>query len=113
MLSKLFMRHKTPAPRFAPGLFFGLIVVFAVLSQTKPAIGLAGLGTLAIMTAGLVELNREQIWDQYNKAYKKRKGWHSRWTEPKPTYYTLNVVVLWPVVATLGVLCLWAAYTIG
>jgi hypothetical protein len=112
MLARLFFRHKMPPPRFGQGLFLGLVIVFAVIAQVKPAIGLAGLGTVAIITAALVELNRERIWEDYRKLYKKSKGLKGVWHEPRETYYRINIVILWPFVAVLGVLSLWVAYMI-
>jgi hypothetical protein len=112
MLSRLFFRHKIPQPRYAQGLFFGLILVFGAIAQVKPVVGLAGLGTVAIIAAALIELNRERIWNDYRAYFKKHKGVKGMWAEPKPIYYTLNVSFLWPFVACLGVLCLWTAYTL-
>jgi hypothetical protein len=107
------MRHKTPAPRFAPGLFLGLLVAFTLIGESRPVIGLVGLGTTLIITAVLIELNRQRIWDDYKKAYKKTKGVSGLWTKPNPVYYTINVVFLWPFIIFLGVVSLWAAYIIG
>jgi hypothetical protein len=112
MLSRLFMRHKTPQPRYAQGMFFGLVLAFGVIAQIKPIVGLTGLGTVAIIAAALIELNRVRIWDDYRKYYKKHKGVLGLWSEPKKIYYTLNVSFLWPFVACLGVLCLYVAYTL-
>lgn len=110
LISHLFTRHKTPAPRYAPGLFLGLVVAFGVLGQTKPVVGLAGLGTVLIVTGVLIELNRVRIWDNYRKTYKKQKGLANIWNKPSPIYYTINVAFLWPFIVFLGVVCLYAAY---
>lgn len=112
ILSHLFTRHKTPAPKFAPGLFLGLIVVFAFLGQIKPLFGLVGLGTTLLVAGVLVELNRQRIWDDYRKNYKKNKRNASTWTQPNQVYYTINVAFLWPFIIFLGVVCLWAAYVL-
>ena len=110
LISHLFDRHKKPAPRFAPGLFIGLIVVFTLIGQTKPLIGLTGLGTTLLVTGVLIELNRIRIWENYKAMYKRGRKAKSIWTKPNPVYYTINVVFLWPFMIFLGIMCLWAAY---
>jgi len=110
ILSNLFIKHKTPQPRFAPGLFMGLLAAFILLGQTKPLYALVGIGTTVIVAAVLVELNRVRIWEDYRQAYRKQKGLKGAFTAPNPVYYTLNVVVLWPSILILGVMCLWVAY---
>ena len=113
MLSRLFLRRHLPEPQFGPSLFLGLVAIFALVVQIKPAVGLAGLGTTALVAAMLIELNRVRIWESYRTAYKKRKALHSPWNEPRRIYYTLNVAFLWPLVAMFGVLCLVAAYCLA
>ena len=113
MLSKLFHHHRKAKPRYAEGLFLGLLLMFALLTQIKPAFGLVGLGTLAILAAGVVELNSQRIWDEYRKGYKKQRRFTGFWHEPKDIYFKLNVYVLWPLVALLGALCLWAGYRLA
>jgi hypothetical protein len=113
MLSNLFRRHKTPAPRFAPGLFLGLIVIFAASTYYRPVVGLTGLGVTAIIIAVMVELNGARIWDTYRKSYKKRRGMAGVWSAPNKVYYDLNVRILWPFVGFLGLVCLWAAYSLA
>lgn len=112
LISQLLVRHKAPAPRFAPGLFMSLLVAFTILGQTRPVVGLTGLGTTLIITGVLVELNRVRIWETYRKSYKKPKGLAGHWTKPNPAYYTVNVVLLWPFIIFLGTICLWAAYAL-
>jgi len=113
LLSNLIIRHKTPHPKFAPGLFLILLIVFGVLGQYKPVFGLVGLGTTAIITAVLIELNRETIWETYRKSYKKQKGMLGAWSKPNRVYYTINVLFLWPFVLFLGIICLWSAYVLA
>ncbi|HSX01661.1 MAG TPA: hypothetical protein VLF67_05470 [Candidatus Saccharimonas sp.] len=113
MLSRLFNRHPIPQAQFAPGLFLVLIIIFGLVAQIRPVFGLACLGTTSILAAALIELNRVRIWEMYRKAYKKHKAFHSPWHEPRDTYYRINVVILWPLVAALGALCLWAAYELS
>lgn len=108
-----FSRRHPPAPKFAPGLFVGLLAAFTLLGQTRPVFGLAGLGTTLVAAGCLVELNRQRIWEEYRKRYRKMKGISSLWSKPDPIYYTLNVVFLWPLIIILGILCLWAAYVLG
>jgi len=112
-ISHLFTHHKTPKPRFAPGLFLGFLVAFVLLGQTKPVFGLVGLGTTLIVTGVLVELNRQRIWDDYVKAYRKRKGLKGILTKPNEIYYTINVLFLWPLIIFLGFICLWSAYLLA
>jgi len=113
LISNLFVRQKTPAPRFAPVLFLALLILFAIIGQTRPAIGLAGLGTTAIITAVLVEVNRKRIWETYRKNYRRQKGFKGALTGPNRIYYSINVRILWPFILFLGVVCLWAAYSLS
>jgi hypothetical protein len=113
ILSHLFTRHKTPQPRFAPGLFVGLIIAFTILGQVKPVVGLVGLGTTLIVTGVLVELNRQRIWDDYRKSFRKQRKVASLWTKPNPVYYTINVMFLWPFIIFLGLVSLWVAYLVA
>ena len=109
-----FFRRSMPQPRFALGLLLGLVVAFMILLRERPILGLSGLGTVAIIAAGLVEANHSRIWEAYRQQYKKRsKRDQSVWTRPSEAYYRMNVIVLWPLVAILGVWCLWLAYTMG
>jgi hypothetical protein len=110
LISHLLIGHKVPSPRFAPGLFVGLVALFALLGQTRPAVALAGLGTVLIITGTLIELNRQRIWEGYRKSYRKRKGLLGLWTKPNHMYYTINVMFLWPFIIFLGIVCIWAAY---
>ncbi|MBW4062176.1 hypothetical protein HJC99_06400 [Candidatus Saccharibacteria bacterium] len=110
MFHHLFRRNKTPQARFAPTLFLILITVFVIVMRARPVLGLAGLGTTLLVVAGLVIVNRDRIWDNYKKSYKKTKGWRGRFTELNKTYYYINVVLLWPFIAALGLVCLCAAY---
>jgi len=110
LLSNLLPGHKTPPPRFAPGLFLGLLFLFVLIGQARPNIALAGMGTTLIITAVLVELNRKRIWEEYLQRYKKRKGLNGFWAKPNHVYYSINVRVLWPFILFLGFMCLYAAY---
>ncbi|GAC1602030.1 MAG: hypothetical protein NVS3B29_04580 [Candidatus Saccharimonadales bacterium] len=74
---------------------------------------MAGLGTLLIIGGALVEINRQRIWENYGKQYRKRKGLKNFWTKPNHTYYTINVLFLWPFIIFLGVICLWVAYSLA
>jgi hypothetical protein len=113
LMSNMFLRHKTPRPRFAPALFILLLAAFAIIGQARPIIGLVGIGTTAIITGVLVEINRENIWETYRKQYKKNKSLKALWTAPNRVYYNINVVFLWPFIVFLGILCLWAAYMLS
>jgi hypothetical protein len=113
LIQNLFVRHKVPQPRFAPGLFIFLLAVFMLLGESKPIVGLVGIGTTVVVAGALVELNRVRIWEGYRKSYRKQKGLKGIWTEPNMLYYTINVSILWPVVILLGVLCLYAAYVLA
>jgi len=113
LISTLFVRHKTPQPRFAPSLFVGLLAVFVIMGQARPLVGLVGIGTTLVVAATLVELNRRRIWEDYRKSYRKHKGMSALWTKPNDLYYNLNVVFLWPFIFFLGVVCLYAAYALS
>ena len=110
MFQHLFRRHKSPRPRFAPGLLLALIAVFVIILNSRPIVGLTGLGTTLVLAAALVELNRQRIWIDYKKSYKKQKGLAGRFTAPSITYYQINVLLLWPFIGLLGLACLYAAY---
>src|SRR5450759_4419472 len=113
IISNLFIRNKTPQPRFAPAMFLILILLFSLIGQTKPVVGLTGLGTTLIVTAVLIEINRKRIWKSYCKSYRKQKGLAGMWTKPYSVYYMINVAGLWPIVIVLGGLCLVAAYALS
>lgn len=113
LVSHLFVRPKTPGPRFAPGLFMGLVAGFSILGQSKPVFALAGLGVTLVVAGSLVILNRRRIWDTYRKSFRKTKGLKGMWTRPDPIYYTMNVVMLWPFIVFLGIVCLWASYVLS
>jgi hypothetical protein len=112
LISSLFVRHKVPPPRFAPGLFLFLLAVFALLGQDRPVFGLVGIGTTLIVAAVLVETNRGRIWELYKQNHKKSKG-AGPWSRPDPVYYNINVYFLWPFILFLGLSCLWAAYMVS
>lgn len=107
-----FGRNQLPAPRFTQGVWMLLVVIFASLSMARPVLGLAGLGTILILSAVLIEANRQLIWQGYRSRYKQSKG-KGRWSEPRPLYYRLNVYVVWPLVFLLGVGSLIGAYLAG
>jgi hypothetical protein len=113
LLSNLFVSHKVPQPRFAPGLFLALLAFFVLLGESKPVYGLVGIGVTSLTAGALIELNRDRIWEMYRKSYRKQKGLKGRFTEPSHLYYNINVWFLWPFVMFLGVLCLYAAYMLS
>ncbi|QQR52258.1 hypothetical protein IPG36_06905 [bacterium] len=113
VLSRLFLHHKSPEPQFAPALFLLLLTVFTVVVQIKPILGLAGLGTTAVLASCLVLINRKQIWEEYLKAYHKRRGLAGALTAPSNLYYVINVAFLWPLILFLGVCCLYIAWVIS
>ncbi len=112
LISSLFIRHKVPPPRFAPGLFLLLLAIFALLGQGRPVFGLVGIGTTLLVAGALVEVNRDRIWELYLKNHKKSKG-EAFWRRPDPVYYNINVYFLWPFTMFLGLICLWVAYIVS
>jgi hypothetical protein len=110
LISNLFVKHKQADPRLTPAIFLGSLAVFTLLGQSRPLLGLMGIGVTVIIAGILVELNRYTIWDTYRKSYKKEKGLKGLWVEPNRIYYNLNVYFLWPFVVFLGILCLYTAY---
>jgi len=84
-----------------------------LLGQAQPIYGLVGIGTVLIVASVIVELNRQRIWDQYNKTYKKQAGVVGLWTKPNHVYYTINVAFLWPFILFLGICSLYAAYILS
>src|SRR6266567_2204822 len=96
MLSQLFIKRKRTAPSLVPLSFLVALVAFVLLAQTEPALGLAGVGATMVVTAVLVELGRQRIWNDYLRAHKKRRAWGGWLSEPRYVYYVLNVWLLWP-----------------
>ena len=113
LVSNVFVKKKNFTERYVPWLFLLLVLCFTIMGQTKPVVGLVGLGTTLIVAAVLVEVNRVYIWDSYCKAYRKQKGFKGLLTKPNKIYYTINVVFLWPFMAFLGVLSLFIAYDVA
>lgn len=113
LISHLIVRHKTPGPRFAPALFMVLLVGFTLLGFMKPIFGLTGLGTTMILAGSLVIVNRQRIWDNYRKGYRKSKSLKGFWTQPNSVYYNLNIAFLWPFIVFLGLVCLWTSYMLS
>lgn len=113
IFSGLFIRHKTPAPRFAPTVFLATLAGFTVIGQYRPLVAIVGIGTTLILAAALVEVNRQRIWDEYLTMYHKRKGLKGLFTKPNHLYYTINVAVLWPFIFFLGLVCIWVAYALS
>jgi hypothetical protein len=113
LLSNLFLKRKIPGPHFAPGLFLALLALFVLMGQARPVVGLVGIGTTAVLAAVLVELNRNRIWEEYRKAYRRQKGLKGVLAEPHIVYYNINVYLLWPFILFLGTVCLWTAYMLG
>lgn len=113
ILSHVFVRRSKPAPRFAPTLFLGFVLMFTLLGQLRPVVGLVGLGTTSILAGALILLNRQSIWDEYKKQYRKQKGLMGLFTKPNELYYTINVWFLWPFIIFLGLVCIWSAYLIS
>ena len=106
-------KSEIKTPKLGPGLmgvYLALILVFTLITFSRPVVGLSGLGVVAIIMATIIELNRHRIWESYRKSFKKSKGIRGWWTEPNKLYYNLNVYALWPLVALLGLASLWAAY---
>lgn len=106
---------RTPKARFVTWAFFCLLVFFLALATQKPAIGLTGAGAILILLALTVEANKERIWKDYKKSYKRNKdSWiPEAWTKPTQAYYNVNVYVLWPLVFIVGFVAIATAYFIS
>ena len=113
MLMRAF-HHKRTQPRSKlPVAFLALLASFAVLTRFNLALGLAGIGSICLVGALLVEAGSSRIWDDYRKAYRKQRRFSGVWHEPKALYYQLNVYVLWPFVALLGAVSLYLSVRVG
>jgi hypothetical protein len=106
---------KAPEARLAGWSFVALAVLFIVLSLSKPAVGLSGLGAIMILAAMLIEANKDRIWEDYVRHYKHRQSdsLPKEWSEPNRLYYQLNVYFAWPLVFVLGLFAIGAAYSLG
>lgn len=111
----LFHRNHSRPARFIQWSFLELIVLFVVIATNKPAVGLAGVGATLVIASLLVLSNKDYIWDNYKKHYKKPKNSPLlvSLTEPTKTALTLNVYFLWPAIFFLGLASVYAAYLIG
>jgi hypothetical protein len=109
----LFHRH-SPKARFASWAFLCLLVLFAALTASTPAVGLAGTGAVLVLSSLLIEANKRLIWENYKKNYKKTKtALPVVWSKPNLLYYNLNVYVVWPLVFLLGLAAIYAAYLVA
>ena len=113
LVSNLFVKHKKADPRLVPAAFVALLALFVIIGESKPVMGLIGIGATVILAGTLVEIMRESIWETYRGSYKKQKGFKGMWVEPNKIYYNINVWFLWPFVIFMGVLCLYAAYILS
>ncbi len=111
----LLHRNMGRSVRFVQWAFLDLIVLFAAISTVKSAIGLAGIGTCLVLASLLVLANKQYIWDNYKKHYKKPKNSPllTALTQPTATYLAINVYILWPATFLLGLFAIYAAYLIG
>ena len=99
----MFFHPKSKPANFASWTFAILVISFAWLSLSRPAVGLSGLGTVLILAAILIELNRETIWQGYLKGYKKSKDpLTEALRKPRQIYYSLNVYLVWPLFFLIG-----------
>jgi hypothetical protein len=94
-------------------VFLFLLTIFIFIGDSRPVMGLVGIGTIIVISSILVLLNRDAIWDDYRDRFRKNKGLKGIWVEPNRVYYNVNVFFLWPFVLFLGVLCLIAAYAVA
>ena len=111
MLLHLFRPKAADPTKYVLWVIVVLALMFAVLAETSPVVGLAGVGTLLILMGIIVELNSRRIWADYVKMTKKRGL--SFWTRPNKVYYNINVYILWPFTIFLGVTAVWTAYLLG
>lgn len=110
----LFHPKQERSVRFIQWVFLDLIVLFAAIATAKPAVGLAGIGTVLTISSLLVLANKKYIWDMYKKHYKKPKQRYMvALTEPTLAYRAINIYLLWPVTFLLGLGAIYAAYLVG
>ena len=108
--------HKAkPQTRVAGWAFVALLALFWVIAINKPVVGLSGMGAVLVLGSLTVEANKVAIWEQYKKGYKKKgtSDLYKIWHAPDPTYYYLNVYLVWPLMFILGLASIYAAYLIG
>ncbi len=110
----MFFRKKSKPANFAGWAFIDLVALFSALTYFRPVVGLTGLGSVLILAAILVEANKDTIWQNYKKQYKKsRYPVVDFFNRPTDFYYKLNVYIIWPLALTLGLLAIYAAYMVG
>ncbi len=104
------MSHKLDSVKFAGWAFVDLFILFSALYYFKPAVGLAGLGSILILASMLVLANHKLIWHDYLATFRKtQSSLLNRLQEPKPEYYRINIYIIWPAVMVLGFLAIYAA----
>jgi hypothetical protein len=111
----IFQKAK-PQTRVAGWAFVSLLALFWAISLSgKPVVGLTGMGAVLVLGSLTVEANKRVIWEQYKKGYKTRgkSEVYKIWHQPDPTYYYLNVYLIWPLMFLLGLGSIYAAYLIG
>ena len=90
--------------------FVVLGILFLTIMNAKPVVGLSGLGAVLVLSALLVEANKDRIWEGYVENYKHNKA---EMMEPSRLYYRLNIYVAWPLVFLLGLASIYAAYILA
>lgn len=98
----IFHRHH-PKARAAEWVYLVLLLLFTTILYVRPAVGIAGIGALFVLSSLQVLANKDYIWENYTKTYKKSRGKaRAKLLEPTPLAYRLNVLFLWPLILFTG-----------
>lgn len=98
----LFHRHH-PKAQSVEWAYVALLALFTCILFLRPAVGMAGIGGLFVIGSLQVLANKEVIWTNYKKNWKKSKNkTRDQLTKPNEAIYHWNVRVLWPLVFFLG-----------
>lgn len=99
----LFHRHH-PKARSAEWAYLLLLLLFVCILTVRPAVGLAGIGAISVIGSLQVLANKDLIWENYKKNWKKSKNsTRNKLTKPDIRYYNINVYLIWPAVLFAGI----------
>jgi hypothetical protein len=89
----------------------GGLIVLAYLVYAQPRGGLAVVGAVLVLGSYWLHRRHRQIWTDYRKQYRKSKNpLTEALNRPRLIYYRINVYVIIPLLAILGLVALYSAW---